>query len=106
MEDVHVPQMLIELFDDETLWETFRIDSEEALMPLWIAQSVLVIGFSLLFYRFFQLLLQIIAGKADGFKFADEAEESMHLVQNDEQGDAQDKAQIDDSSVQQTEEKH
>lgn len=105
MEDVHVPQMLVELFDEETLWEIFRIDSEGALMPLWIAQSVLVIGFSLLFYRFFQLLLQIIAGKADGFKFADEAEESMHLVQNDEQDSDQEKIQADDSSAQQTEEK-
>lgn len=109
MEDVYVPQMLIELFDEETLWQTFRIDSEEALMPLWISQSVLVIGFSLLFYRFFQLLLQIIAGKADGFKFADEAEESMHLAQKDEQdvgqSAEQEKTQADDSSVQQTEEK-
>jgi C4-dicarboxylate transporter DctQ subunit len=102
MEDVHVPQVVINLFDDETLWDVFRIDSEEPLMPLWVSQSILLLGFSLLFLRFFQLLLQVISGKADGFKFADEAEESMHLVQEDEQ----ENAQINDSSVQKTEEKH
>lgn len=101
MEDVHVPQILVELFDDETLWNTFRIDSEEPLMPLWISQSVLVLGFSLLFYRFLQLLIHIISGKADGFKFADEAEESMHLVQEDDQ----ENASLDDNVSQQTEEK-
>ncbi len=101
MEDVYVPQFFINLFEDETLWDIFRIDSEEPLMPLWISQSILVLGFSLLFYRFFQLLLQVITGKADGFKFADEAEESMHLVQEDEQEDTQ----AGDDSAQQTEEK-
>ncbi|MBL4900786.1 MAG: hypothetical protein JKX76_14335, partial [Colwellia sp.] len=48
---------------------------------------ILFIGFVLLFYRFFQLLLQVLSGKASGFKFADEAEESMHLIQEDEQAD-------------------
>lgn len=108
MEDVHVPQMLVELFDDETLWEIFRIDSEEPLMPLWIAQSVLLIGFVSLFYRFFQLLLKIITGKAEGFKFADEAEESMHLVQNESSENdlpESESAQADDISTQDTKEK-
>lgn len=97
MEDVYLPQVLINLFDGEMLWDVFRIDSEEPLMPLWITQSILLLGFSLLFYRFFQLLLQVISGKADGFKFADEAEESMHLVQEDNQSD--------DSAAQQSQEK-
>ena len=55
MEDVYVPQVFINLFDDETLWDVFRIDSEEALMPLWISQSILLLGFSLLFYLTFIL---------------------------------------------------
>jgi C4-dicarboxylate transporter DctQ subunit len=87
MEDIYLPQVFIELFDEDTLWDIFRIDAEEPLMPLWISQSILFIGFILLFYRFFQLLLQVISGKANGFKFADEAEESMHLIQTDEQAD-------------------
>ena len=84
MEDIHMPLFFVELFNEEFLWEVFRVDAEEPLMPLWISQSILLIGFSLLFYRFFQLLLCILNGKADGFKFADEAEESMHLIQEDE----------------------
>jgi len=87
MEDVYVPKIVIELFNEATLWDVFRVDAEEPLMPLWISQSILFIGFLLLFYRFFQLLLQVISGKADGFKFADEAEESMHLIQKDEKAD-------------------
>ncbi|MDX2368553.1 MAG: TRAP transporter small permease [Colwellia sp.] len=87
MEDVYMPQIFIELFSEDTLWDVFRVDAEDPLMPLWISQSILLIGFVLLFYRFFQLLLQVISGKADGFKFADEAEESMHLIQEDEPED-------------------
>lgn len=87
MEDIYLPQVFIDLFDEDTLWDIFRIDAEEPLMPLWISQSILFIGFVLLFYRFFQLLLQVLNGKASGFKFADEAEESMHLIQEDEQAD-------------------
>lgn len=105
MEDVHVPQVFMSLFDDETLWDVFRIDSEEPLMPLWVSQSILLIGFSLLFLRFFQLLLHVISGKADGLKFADEAEESMHLAQEIKQEDEQENSQIDDNADQQTEEK-
>lgn len=87
MEDVYLPQVFIELFNEDTLWDVFRVDAEEPLMPLWISQSILLIGFVLLFYRFFQLFIQVISGKADGFKFADEAEESMHLIQEDELAD-------------------
>ena len=109
MEDVHLPMMLIEMFDEQTLWDVFRIDSEDPLMPLWISQSILLLGFSLLFYRFFQLFILILQGKADGFKFADEAEESMHLVQEENQEGAkeqsQEKNQDDQQSTEQTEEK-
>ena len=87
MEDVYMPQVFIELFNEDTLWDVFRVDAEEPLIPLWISHSILLIGFVLLFYRFYQLLLQVISGKADGFKFADEAEESMHLIQEDEETD-------------------
>lgn len=87
MEDVYLPRVLIDLFDEDTLWDVFRVDAEEPLMPLWLSHSILLIGFALLFYRFFQLLLQVISGKANGFKFADEAKESMHLIQENESDD-------------------
>ena len=109
MEDVYMPQVFVGLFTEDTLWDVFRVDAEDPLMPLWISQSILLIGFVLLFYRFFQLLLQVISGKADGFKFADEAKESMHLIQEDEQADSNSVHNSDLDNVQknddQTEEK-
>lgn len=83
MEDIHMPAFIINALDPDTAWDMFRIDVEEPLMPIWIMQSILLFGFGLLFYRFLQLLVKIIQGKADGFKFADEAKESMHLIQED-----------------------
>ena len=62
MEDVYVPQVFMNLFDDETLWDVFRIDTEEPLMPLWISQSILRVGFSGRLYRWFQLLLRQYPG--------------------------------------------
>lgn len=109
MEDIYMPQVFIQLFSENTLWDVFRVDAEEPLMPLWISQSILLIGFVLLFYRFFQLLLQVISGKADGFKFADEAEESMHLIQEDEPEDTRSEHHVELQNAQpnddQTEEK-
>lgn len=83
MEDIHMPVFIINALNPDTAWDLFRIDVEEPLMPIWIMQSILLFGFALLFFRFFQLLIKIIQGKADGFKFADEAKESMHLIQED-----------------------
>ena len=84
MEDVHVPQAIVNLLNEETAWDTYKIDLEDPLMPLWVSQSIIILGFALLFIRFFQLLIKVIQGKTDGFKFADEAQESMHLAQTDE----------------------
>lgn len=110
MEDVYMPQAFVGLFNEGTLWDIFRVDAEEPLMPLWISQSIILLGFALLFYRFTQLLLKVISDKADGFKFADEAEESMHLIQEDNEDDINSKRHCDVNNTQhkdvQTEEKH
>ena len=87
MEDVHLPQSLVNLMSADTAWDVFKVDVDEPLVPLWASQSILLLGFSLLFYRFFQLLVNIFKGKKDGFKFADEAKESMHLIQEQEDSD-------------------
>ncbi|SIS97377.1 TRAP transporter small permease [Insolitispirillum peregrinum] len=52
----------------------------------WLAHSILLIGLILLGIRFLQLAWQILTDKADGFAFADEAKDAMHLVDTDEQG--------------------
>ena len=88
MEDVHVPQFFVEMLDQDSAWDNYKIDVEDPLMPVWISQSILILGFSLLFIRFFQLLVKVIQGKTLGFKFADEAEESMHLIQEEQDSPA------------------
>ncbi|MBN2808684.1 MAG: TRAP transporter small permease [Deltaproteobacteria bacterium] len=57
------------------------IELEDMPIPKWIAHSILFIGMVLLAWRLLQLLWDIIAGRADGFKLTDEAKESMHLAQ-------------------------
>ena len=90
MEDIHAPQLLINLFDSDTLWQVFKIDSEDPLLPVWLSQSILLIGFSLLLFRFLQLFLHVLQGTSQGFSFADEAEDSMHLIQeNDNENNQQ-----------------
>jgi C4-dicarboxylate transporter DctQ subunit len=58
-----------------------NIPMEDLPVPLWIAESILLIGFVLLVIRFLQLLWKIVKGEAEGFHLSDEAEESMHLAQ-------------------------
>ncbi len=66
----------------------FELEMEDLPILKWQSQSILIIGFALLALRFVQLLWQIATGKADGFKLADEAEESMHLAEETQGADA------------------
>jgi len=59
---------------------------EDLPIPTWVAHSILFIGFVLLSARLLILLWNIALGKAEGFKLADEAKESMHLAVNDKEG--------------------
>jgi C4-dicarboxylate transporter DctQ subunit len=83
MDDIHLPEFITNSLDPDTAWNYLKIDVDDALMPLWMGQSILLLGFALLFFRFFQLLLNIIKGTAQGFKLADESKESMHLIQKE-----------------------
>lgn len=63
------------------------IEMDDMTMPKWVAHSILVIGFGLLFIRFSQLLWKIIKGEEIGFHLADEATdvlESLKARQADE----------------------
>jgi len=79
MEDIKFPMWFTHVFSEETL-ETWRIDPEDPLLPLWISQSILLIGLTLFSIRLLELLWAIVTGKATGFRHKDEAEESMHLA--------------------------
>jgi C4-dicarboxylate transporter DctQ subunit len=57
------------------------IELEDIPVPKWVALSILLIGFGLLFIRLASLLVKIITGKADGFKLLDEAKDSMYLAE-------------------------
>lgn len=56
------------------------IEMEDIPMPKWVASTILLIGFGLLVIRFLQLGWKVIKGEAEGFHFADEAEESMEIA--------------------------
>jgi C4-dicarboxylate transporter DctQ subunit len=58
------------------------IELEDMPIPKWIAHSILLIGMILIAVRLLQLLWAIATGKTDGFKLADEAKDSMHLVED------------------------
>lgn len=57
------------------------IELEDIPIPAWIAHSILIIGFLFLSIRIFILLWDIITNKADGFRYANEADDSMELVE-------------------------
>jgi len=56
------------------------IELEDLPIPAWIAHSLLLFGFVFLTIRLLMILWSVITGKADGFKHADEAKESMELA--------------------------
>lgn len=56
---------------------------EEIAVKQWVPYCGLLIGFSLLLIRFMVLLFKILMGKADGFHFIDEAQESVEMHAKD-----------------------
>ncbi|MFK5893513.1 MAG: TRAP transporter small permease [Pseudomonadota bacterium] len=84
MDDISLPQFIVSLVSEDTLWKIFKVDGEDLLVPIWMSQSILLFGFSLLMLRFLQLFISVLKNHSLGFKFSDEAEDSMHLVQKDE----------------------
>jgi len=57
------------------------IELEDLPIPAWIAHGMLIVGFVFLSIRIAILLWDIITNKADGFRHANEAEDSMELVE-------------------------
>ncbi len=58
------------------------IELEDMSIPKWLAHSILLLGMVMLAWRLLQLLREICTGQADGFKLADEAKDSMYLVED------------------------
>jgi len=57
------------------------IHLEDLPIPTWIAHSMLIVGFVFLTIRLLVVLFSVITGKATSFKHADEAKESMEIVE-------------------------
>jgi C4-dicarboxylate transporter DctQ subunit len=64
------------------------IDLEDIPVPTWIAHSLLLVGYLFLMIRLSMILWSVIVGKADGFKHADEAKESLALAEDIVKGEA------------------
>jgi len=64
------------------------IELEDIPVPAWLAHGMLVVGFAFLIIRLMIILWSIITNKADGFKHADEAKESMAIVEEIQGEDA------------------
>ena len=58
------------------------IELEDLPIPAWLAHGMLLVGFLFLIIRLIIILLSVITGKADGFKHADEAKDSMELAED------------------------
>ncbi len=80
VEDMQLFGWLAGLFS-ESAAEVVKLDLEDPLIPLWFAQSILLVGMILFSIRLLDLLRKIITGQSSGFHHVDEAEESMHLVE-------------------------
>lgn len=57
------------------------IELEDIPIPAWAAHGMLLIGYVFLSVRLLIILWSLVTGKAEGFKHADEAKDSMTLAE-------------------------
>lgn len=65
------------------------IDLEDLPIPAWIAHGMLIFGFVFLSIRIFLLLWDVITGESDGFRHANEAKDSMEIVNEIKRGEVE-----------------
>jgi len=56
---------------------TYEIESEDLKIPLWIPQSVLIIGFALMIWRLLISGFRILTGRETGLMLGDEGRDAM-----------------------------
>lgn len=64
------------------------IDLEDMPIPAWLAHGMLLVGFTFLSIRLGIIFWEVITDRADGFKHADEAKESLELAEDIKKGEA------------------
>lgn len=57
------------------------IELEDIPIPAWIAHSILIFGIVLFSIRVLEILWSVITGTSDSFRHANEAEESLEIVE-------------------------
>lgn len=55
------------------------IELEDMAIPMWMVRAILPLGFALLVLRFLPVLYNLVTGKSDRLRLADEVEEALKL---------------------------
>ncbi len=63
------------------------IELEDLPIPTWLAHSMLLVGFTFLSIRIMIILWSVIFGDTEGFRHADEAKDSMEIVEQIKKGE-------------------
>lgn len=77
MEDTPTPAIFMALIPEDMMWDVFKIDEEEPLLPMWIAHGPLLIGFMLLTWRFLEVLKKLLTGEWNEMHMADEGKDAL-----------------------------
>lgn len=57
-----------------------NLEMEDLEIQRWMSESIILLGFLFLMFRFIQLLIKILKGDAEGFSHIDGAEEGLELA--------------------------
>jgi C4-dicarboxylate transporter DctQ subunit len=55
------------------------VELEDLPIPVWMARSILPLGYALMAFRFLQVLWQLVTGKSDSLHLADEVADALKL---------------------------
>ncbi len=77
----------------------YEIEAEDLKIPLWIPQSVLLIGFSLMIWRLLVIAYRIIIGKDVGLTLGDEGQDAMAAYADHDDEKAEDLRHHDDVEI-------
>ncbi len=57
-----------------------NLEMEDLEVERWMSESIILLGFLFMMFRFIQLLIKILKGEVEGFSHIDEAKESLELA--------------------------
>ncbi len=78
---------------------TYEIEAEDLKIPLWIPQSVLLIGFTLMIWRLLVAAYRIFTGRDVGLTLGDEGQDAMAAYADHDDKKAEDLRHHDDLEI-------